>query len=185
MRRPKLAHRYAKAFFEFSQEQNKIEDVFRDIRLIEDVLSENKEFKTIICSPIIRADKKIAILNEIFKSRIDTISLQYLTLILKKGRECELDLICVEYDKLYKKYKHIVTLYIQSAETLEKDIIETIRQKIKSYIEMEIEIIEQVNPKLIGGIRLRFNDYLLDASVQGYLSKLRKQLVDKSYEVSF
>jgi len=185
MRRPKLARRYAKAFFEFSQEQDKLEDVIKDIRLIESVLSENKEFRTIICSPIIRSDKKIAILNEIFQSQIDTISLRYLTLILKKGRECELDLICDEYDKLYKKFKRIVTLTIQSAEILGKEMVETIRQKVKSYLEMEIEIVEQINPKLIGGIRLRFNDYLVDASVQGYMDRLRRQLVDKSYEVSF
>jgi len=185
MRRPKLARRYAKAFFEFSQQQGKVEDVFKDVRLIEDVFSENREFKTIICSPIIRVDKKIAILNEIFKPRIDAVSLQYLTLILKKRRECELDLICDEYDKLYKKFKRIVTLYIQSATELEREIIETIRQKLKNHLEMEIEIVEQINSKLIGGIRLRFNDYLLDASVQGYLGKLRKELVDKSYEVNF
>ena len=185
MRRPKLARRYAKAFFEFSQEQDKMEDVIKDIRLIESVLSENKEFKTIICSPIIRVDKKIGILNEIFQSRIHAMSLQYLTLILRKGRECELDLICDEYDQLYKKFKRIVTLTIQSAESLGKDMVETIRQKVKSYLDMEIEIVEQINPRLIGGVRLKFNDYLLDASVQGHINRLRKQLVDRSYEVSF
>ncbi len=185
MRRPKLARRYAKAFFEFSQEQDKVEDVIKDIHLINEVFSQNKEFRVIICSPIIRMDKKVAIMNEIFEPRVNKITIQYLTLILKKGRECELDLICHEYDKLYKKSKNIVTLYIQSAEALGKDIVEIIRQKVKTYLEMEIDTIEQINPKLIGGIRLQFNDYLLDASVQGYIDKLRKELVDKSYEVNF
>ena len=185
MRRPKLARRYAKAFFEFSQEQDKVEDVIKDIHLIENVLSENKDFRLVISSPIIRIDKKIAILNEIFTSRIDNVSLQYLTLIFKKGRECELELICDEYDKLYKKFKRIVTLYIQSTESLGKNIIEDIRQKIRNYLEMEIEIIEQINPRLIGGVRLRFNDYLIDASVQGYMDRLRRQLVDKTYEINF
>ena len=185
MRRAKLANRYAKAFFEFSQQEDKVEDIIKDIYLINTVLSEHKEFKTIICSPIIRADKKIAILDEIFKSQVDKITLQYLTLILRKGRECELDLICGEYEKLYKKFKRIVTLYIQSAEVLSKDIVETIRQKLKTFLEMEIDVVEQIKTDLIGGVRLQFNDYLLDASVQGYIDKLRKELVDRSYEVDF
>jgi F-type H+-transporting ATPase subunit delta len=185
MRKPKLARRYAKAFFEFSQEQDKVEDIAKDIRLIDEVCLENREFKMIIGSPIIRTDKKIAIVNEIFKSRVNKITLQYLNLVFKKGREYHLDLICQEYDKLYRAYKHIVTLYVESAEVLEKDIIEIIRQKVKTYLEMEIEIVEQINPKLIGGVRLQFNNYLLDASVQGCMDKLRKELVDKSYEVSF
>jgi F-type H+-transporting ATPase subunit delta len=185
MRKSKLARRYAKAFFEFSQEQDKVEDIIKDIRLIGEVFLENKDFKVIIGSPIIRPDKKIAIMNNVFESRVDKITIQYITLIFRKGRECQLDLICQEYDKLYKIYKKIITLYIQSAETLGKEIIEIIRQKVKAFMGMEIEIIEQINPRLIGGVRLRFNDYLLDASVQGYIDRLHKALVDKSYEINF
>ena len=185
MRRPRLARRYAKAFFEFSQEMDKVEEVYEDIRLINHVFVTNKELRTIICSPIIRFDKKIAIMDEIFKPRVHSIALQYLDLVLKKGRECDIDLICHEYEKLYKKSKNIVTLYIQSVETLQREVVDTIRQKIKDYLGKEIDTVEQINPNLIGGVRLQFNDYLLDASVQGYISKLRKELVDKSYEVNF
>ena len=185
MRRPRLARRYAKAFFEFSQEMDKVEEVYEDVRLINQVFSDNKELRTVICSPIIKFDKKIAIMDEIFASRVHSIALQYLDLVLKKGRECDIDLICHEYEKLYKKSKNIVTLYIQSVESLQKEVVESIRQKIKDYLGKEIETVEQINPNLIGGVRLQFNDYLLDASVQGYISKLRKELVDKSYEVSF
>jgi F0F1-type ATP synthase delta subunit len=70
-------------------------------------------------------------------------------------------------------------------ETLQKEVVESIRQKIKNYLEKEIDTVELINPNLIGGVRLQFNDYLLDASVQGYISKLRKELVDKSYEINF
>lgn len=185
MRRPRLARRYAKAFFEFSQEMNKVEEVYEDVRLINHVFTSNKELRTIICSPIIRFDKKISIMDEIFQSRVQSIALQYLTLVLKKGRECDIDLMCHEYEKLYKKSKNIVTLYIQSVEELKKEVVDTIREKIKNYLGKEIDTVEQINPKLIGGVRLQFNDYLLDASIQGYINKLRKELVDKSYEINF
>jgi F-type H+-transporting ATPase subunit delta len=185
MRKSKLARRYAKAFFEFSQQEDKVEDIIKDVRLIDEVLLEHKEFKVIIGSPIIRTDKKISIINKVFEGKVNKITLQYLTLVIKKGRECQLDLICQEYDKLYKIYKNIITLYVQSAETLEKEIVEIICQKVKSYMGMEIDIVEEMNPKLIGGVRLRFNDYLLDASVSGYIDKLRKELVDRSYEINF
>ncbi|MDR1878039.1 MAG: ATP synthase F1 subunit delta [Bacteroidales bacterium] len=185
MRRPKIARRYAKAFFDFSEELNKTEDIMNDIHLIDSVFSENRELKTVICSPVVRVDKKTAIMSEIFKTKINEITLRYLTLILKKGREYHIDLICQEYEKLYKESKNIVTLYIESAKPLERQPVEFIRQKIKSYLEKEIEIVECINPRLIGGIQLHFNDYLLDASIQGAVDKLRKRLVDKSYEINF
>ena len=185
MRRSRLACRYAKAFFEFSQEMDKVEEVYKDIHLINYVFTSNKELRVTICSPIIRFDKKIAIMDSIFKPHVQSIALQYLTLVLKKGRECDIDLMCHEYEKLYKKSKNIVTLYIQSVEELKMEVVDTIREKIKSYTGKEIDTIEQINPDLIGGIRLQFNDYLIDASIQGYINKLRKELVDKSYEVNF
>ena len=185
MRRPRLARRYAKAFFEFSQEMDKVEEVYEDVRLINHVFVSNKDLKVALCSPIIRVDKKIAIMEAIFKPQVNSIALQYLELILKKRRESDIDLICNEYDKLYKESKNIVTLYIQSVEELKKEVVDTIRQRIKEHIGKEIETIEEINPTLIGGVRLQFNDYLLDASVKGYISKLRKELVDRSYEINF
>ena len=185
MRRPRLARRYAKAFFEFSQEMDKVEEVYEDVRLINQIFLSNKELRTIICSPIIRFDKKIAIMDEIFQSRVQSIALQYLSLVLKKGRECDIDLMCHEYEKMYKKSKNIVTLYIQSVEELKREVVDMIKEKIKNYLGKEIDTVEQINPDLIGGVRLQFNDYLLDASIQGYINKLRKELVDRSYEINF
>ena len=87
--------------------------------------------------------------------------------------------------KLYKKYNNIVTLYITSADELTKECEEEIVAKIKSYINANIEVKKDVKPDLIGGYRLYFDDYYIDASVKGSLDKLRKELIDKSYQVNF
>ncbi|HQB18960.1 MAG TPA: ATP synthase F1 subunit delta, partial [Bacteroidales bacterium] len=105
MRRTKLASRYAKAFFEFAQEYNQVERISKDFLLINKVFQENKNLQTVINSPIVRVDKKINIIREVFQQHIIDITLKYLLLILRKGRELHLDIICDEYVKLYKKYK--------------------------------------------------------------------------------
>jgi F-type H+-transporting ATPase subunit delta len=185
MRRPKIARRYAKAFFEFSQEMEKIEEVSRDVQLISDTFQENKELRFAITSPIVLLDKKKAVLDALFKDKVEPLTLQYLQLVLKKRREIHLDLMCVEFEKLYKSHKNIVTLFINSVEPLEKTALEAITEKVKSYIGAELEVIERIKPQLLGGVSLHFNDYFVDASVKGSINKLRKELVDKSYQVSF
>jgi len=185
MRRPKIARRYAKAFFEFSQELGKIEEISKDVHFICDTFQGCKDLCFTITSPIVHIDKKNAILNSLFENKVEPITLQYLRLVLKKRREVHLDLMCIEFEKLYKAYKNIVTLFINSVEPLEKEVLNTITEKVKSYINAELEVIEQINPQLIGGISLQFNDYFMDSSVKGSINKLRKELVDKSYQVSF
>jgi F-type H+-transporting ATPase subunit delta len=185
MRRPKIARRYAKAFFEFSQELEKVEEISRDVRLICDTFQNSKELQFTITSPIIHLDKKKEILKALFEDKVEPVTLQYLQLVLKKRREIHLDLMCGEFEKLYKEHKNIVTLFINSVEPLEKSVLTAITEKIKSYINAELEVIERIKPQLIGGVSLQFNDYFVDASVKGSINKLRKELVDKSYQVSF
>jgi len=186
MKRPKIARRYAKAFFELSQELGKVEEISKDVQLICNTFDENKELGLAITSPIIHVDKKLAILQTLFEPKIDPVSLRYLQLVLKKRREIHLDLMCYEFRKLYKEHKNIVTLFINSAVPLEKTATAKLAEKIKSYIgAAELEVIERIKPHLIGGVSLLFNDYFVDASVKGSINKFRKELVDKSYQINF
>ena len=185
MKRTKLASRYATALFEFAEEMNKIEEVYSDVSTIDQTFDDNKELRNVINSPIIHADKKIAVIDSLFQHQINEITLKYLHLIIRKSRELQLDAICNEFVKLYKKNKNIVTLVITSAKELSQDSINAIVNKVKSFIDANIEIETRINPALIGGYRLHFNDYYVDATVKGCLDKLKKELVDKSYQVNF
>ncbi len=185
MKRTKLASRYATALFDFAEEVNKIEEVYSDVSFIDHTFDNNKELRIAVNSPIIRADKKEAIINALFKDAVNDITMNYLHLIIRKGRELQLDTICSEFVKLYKQHKNIVTLEITSAEELSKESTDAIVNKVKSFINANIEVVNTINPALIGGYRLHFNDYYIDSTVKGCLDKLKKELVDKSYQVNF
>jgi len=185
MRRTKLASRYAKAFFEFAQEYNQVERISKDFLLINKVFQENKNLQTVINSPIVRVDKKINIIREVFQQHIIDITLKYLLLILRKGRELHLDIICDEYVKLYKKYKNIITLDVYSASELDNNSIDIIKNKVANHTNAEIEIIKHVRPKLIGGVLFKFNDYYYDASIRKQLDRIKKERIDTTYQPNF
>ena len=184
MRRTKLASRYAKAFFEFAQEYNQVERISKDFLLINKVFQENKNLQTVINSPIVRVDKKINIIREVFQQHIIDITLKYLLLILRKGRELHLDIICDEYVKLYKKYKNIITLDVYSASELDNNSIDIIKNKVANHTNAEIEIIKHVRPKL-SVESFKFNDYYYDASIRKQLDRIKKELIDTTYQPNF
>lgn len=185
MKRTKLASRYAKAFFEFAQEINQLEKVSEDIVLINNIFNTHKDLRLTINSPVVRIDKKINILERIFKTEISDISLRYLNLILHKRREIQIASICEEYVKLYKKYKNIITLSIFSAQALDTDVVNIVKNKVKAYMNAEIEIIEHVRPRLIGGLAFKFGDYYVDGSIKKQMEKLKKELIDTNYQPNF
>ena len=64
----KSASRYAKALLELAIEQNKIDKVASDMRAVVAAKNETNEFQLFLNSPLIQADKKIAILNQLFEN---------------------------------------------------------------------------------------------------------------------
>ena len=185
MKRTKLAGRYAKALFEFAEEINQIDKISEDIVFINDIFHYHKDLRLTINCAAVRIDKKINIINSIFKSRISDVYLRYLTLILHKRREVQITLICEEYVKLYKRFKNIITLDIFSPNALDTDTINEIKNKVKAFTDAETEIIEHIKPTLIGGLAFKFDDYYVDASIKKQIDLLKQELMDKSYQSNF
>lgn len=185
MKRTKLAARYAKALFEFAEERNQVEEISKDIFFVDDVFDHNAELRFVFNSPIVHTDKKAAILKEIFETRISEAAYRYLMLILKKGRELQLDTICSEYVKIYKASKNIITLDVYTAQPMEADALEKLKAKVAEGTRANIETIEHVKPELIGGLVIKYNDYMVDASIRRSINVLKKDLTDKTYQINF
>ena len=71
MRDIKVASRYAKSLLKIAIEENSLEDLNNDMVLVNDVCINNKELTLLLQSPIIKSDKKTAIMNEIFVENKD------------------------------------------------------------------------------------------------------------------
>lgn len=81
--------------------------------------------------------------------------------------------IVEEYYAHYRKQKGISKLKIRSGEKLSPDIVSGIVQKFSGQVEME----EEVDESLIGGISLEINDdILIDGSVKKKLETLRETI---------
>lgn len=185
MKRTKLAARYAKALFEFAGELDKVEEISRDVFLVDDTFDNNPELRFTINSPIVRSEKKSAILRALFENRISEPTFRYLMLILHKGRELQLDTICSEYVKLYKASKNIVTLDVYTAQPMGSVAMEKLKAKVAGKTGAQIEAVEHVAPELIGGLVIKYDDYMLDASILHSINKLKRELTDKTYQVNF
>ena len=80
--------------------------------------------------------------------------------------------IIVEFEKITKKKQGIIEIEITSARKLDKDIIE----KIKESFAKKVEAVEKIDGSLIGGIKVKLEDRVLDASVKTQLNNLKRSL---------
>ena len=174
-----VATRYAKSLMELAVESNKLEAVRIDMKAVKNLCEQNHDFALFLDSPIIKTDKKIAVLNEVFKGKISELTLSFLTLITSKHRETLVKEIAEAFDEQYKQNKDIFTAVITSAKGLDNTTKNKVLDLLKSQIKGEVELLEKVDPNTIGGFILKIGDKQIDSSVARQLGNMKKQLTNK------
>ncbi len=181
----RIASRYAKSLIDLATEQGKMEKVLEDITMFSNAIK-HRDFALLLKSPIVKPDKKEKVFDAIFKSRIDSLTYSFLQIILRKGRESQLQEIADEFLNQYRQIKGISIVNIVSAETLPESTIESIRQKLveSKMTHPNVQFNTSVDKELIGGFVISFEDKLYDASVKHQLDELRKEFSNKDYQVA-
>ncbi len=181
MKEIKLASRYAKALFDFSIEQNALEQIKEDMKLVMSVCKQNREFRLMLESPIIFTDKKEAIIIEVFGKHIQEISRNFLLIIIRKNREALIDGIAQQFIEQYKEYKNITTAELATAVQLDPDVKKNVISLLEDQTKGEIELIEEIKEELIGGFVLSYKDYQYDSSVKKQIKELKKDFDTNLY----
>jgi len=181
MRDIKVASRYAKSLLGIALEQNSLEDVHNDMQLIYNVCSENRDLEILLKSPIVKTDKKSAILTEIFGKKISKISNTFLSIILMKKREAIIADIATAFIDIYKTHKNIATASVTTAVTLTKEQRTNIINLIKSQGKESVDLTEIINPDIIGGMIIKVGDKQVDESIKRKLTNLEMEFEDSSY----
>ncbi len=181
----KVNIRYAKALFDLSVEQNLIEECFADMKFAIEICEQSKDFVMMLASPIIHEKKKISIVKQVFEEKIQPISLNFISLIIKKRREINLKDIAQAYIELYKEYKNIKTLKLYTPVPVDDEIRTKIIQIATEQTQANIELEEYIDESLIGGFVLNLGDVLFDNSLANKIRKLKADFSKNIYEKGF
>lgn len=174
-----VANRYAKSLMELALESNQLTAVRADMKTVEQVCHENREFTLFLESPVIKTDKKLSVMNAVFQGKISDITLSFLSLITKKHREAIIPNIAEAFDEQYKVHQNINTAVITSAQGLDATTKQKVLDLIKDQLKGEVELVEKIDASAIGGFVLKIGDTQINNTVAHQLSNLRKQLLKK------
>lgn len=174
MNQSRATIRYAKALLQLSVEENSLEESYADMRLLDRICSESREFSLLLKSPIVKTDKKIKIVCEIFANKTQKLSLDFVKIIINKKREHLLEGVAKAFIALYKSEKNIETATVTTAVPISSALKEEIVGYIKSRNNNQVELTEVVNKDIIGGAIIRIGDKEFDASIATNITELRQ-----------
>lgn len=175
-----VAARYAKSLIQIATEKGQLEAVYADMRIVLAGCRNLRDLHRLLVSPVVKTEKKVQVLKMIFAGQVNDITEQFIVLLTKKRRESYLEVIAVEFIAQYKEQKHIVTAIVTTAIPLDDAARKSISDVLKKWYKSEIELVEKVDIKIIGGFIITVGSKQLDMSVHHQLAELRKDF-NKSY----
>jgi F-type H+-transporting ATPase subunit delta len=89
-----------------------------------------------------------------------------------------MDAISDEYDKLDKASKGIKIAEVTSATPLEKNTEKQIIEHLNGMVKGKVELKKKIDEKILGGVVIKMDDTLIDASVKKSLEELKTGLAE-------
>lgn len=178
----RVASRYVKSLLDLAVTQGSLEKVHADMKLFDSTIESSRDLALMLKSPVIKHDKKLAILTAIFKGKVTDLTMAFIEILTRKNREPLLIEIANEFHNAYNVYKGIgkanVTTTVPMDENTRKQFIAIVKQLSNK---TEVELDEKIDKELIGGFILNVADKQIDASIKNQLKKLQLKFSENPY----
>ncbi|MEM6523072.1 MAG: ATP synthase F1 subunit delta [Bacteroidota bacterium] len=182
----RVATRYAKSLLSLADDQGVLDKVHADMQLFLNVCAESRDLFLLLKNPIIKHDKKRAVLQKIFEGKVSQLTIAFFDIITRKNREAVLPEMAKEFDHQYNVYKGIEEATVTTAIPLTKELkaeVEKLVKKISS--KSKVELTELVDEDLIGGYILKVADRQIDDSIKSKLKALELKFSQNPYIKEF
>ena len=168
---------YADALFSLAKEEDKVDALYSEVCDLIGILDDNPDLARVMSHPSVDKNEKIEAIKNIFTGRVSPELCGLLNQIVVNNRYEEIDGILASFVGMVKEYKKIGVAYVATPFALSDGQKERIERKLldtTGYEKMEMNFSE--DPSLIGGIRIRIGDRVVDSSVSTKLNELAKEL---------
>ncbi len=172
-----IAENYSDALYTLAVEELQVPLYVEQLTLICESLSENKGFYTLLQNPKLRKEEKKELIQKVYASSISQFLLNFLLLLVDKGRFSYIFEIKKKYIERYHREHNIVVAYVKAAKELSQDEKQRLHGTLEKKLQKQIELVVDVDERLMAGVRIKVNDQVFDYTAQARLKQLKERVV--------
>ncbi|KKB36530.1 F0F1 ATP synthase subunit delta [Bacillus thermotolerans] len=170
------AKRYALALFELAKEQDQLQLVEEELRIVKSVFQDNKELLPFLQSPKQTIGAKKQLLETAFVGTSKHV-VNTMLLLVERHREAEITEVADAYIELANEERGIADAVVTTIRPLtEAEAAQISEQFAKKVGKTSLRIENIVDPSLLGGVKIRIGNRVFDGSLRGKLDRLENQL---------
>jgi F-type H+-transporting ATPase subunit delta len=169
--------RYAEAFVNLALERNQVEQYKTELYKVLDIYQKHNELKAFLLNMKINANIKKETIEKVFNQNVSSEVRNLLKLLLDKKRIKYLPGIVEQFSSIADKKRNILNITVYSAFPLEDSQVERIKDKYrKIYNAASVKADIRIDKNLIGGIKIKIGDKIIDATIVSKVEMLKEML---------
>ncbi|WP_077215061.1 F0F1 ATP synthase subunit delta [Bacillus dakarensis] len=172
-----VAKRYATALFQIAKEQQILDAVENELRVVKQVVANNAELNVVLKSPKLTVDKKKEILKQAF-GNVQTSVLNTLMILIDRHREGLISDVVDQFIEFANDERGIAEATVYTIRPLTEEESQALSSSFAAKVgKKSLRINNIVDSNLLGGVKIRIGNRIFDGSLSGKLERLERQLL--------
>ncbi|CAH2353588.1 ATP synthase subunit 5, mitochondrial [[Candida] railenensis] len=172
---------YASALYTAAAKESSIDKAFQSLSKVREVVQSDKDLAEFLVNPASSKEDRSAVIDALSSSlKLDKSVGNFLNVLAENNRLTEFEGIFSQFSVLNDAYKGVVEATVTSAKPLDSKTIKRLQTAIsKSSFVGEgktLNVTNNVEPDLLGGLVVEVGDRTVDLSVSGKIAKLNQAL---------
>ena len=173
-----VSRRYSKALFSISSKDNSEQEIYNEVSKLLEIFKSNNLFFKLFLSPLLSSKSQLKLVSSLFsntdkkKIKVSKNVLAFLKVLAKNGRLKILLSSLYGFQNLVKSMHKEININLTTAFPISDDSVNKIKSILLKKTDKKINIISNVDKKIIGGIILQSGSSLIDASIRNKILKL-------------
>lgn len=170
---------YARSLFELAEAsggRDEAETILGELEDILEITRADSSFNEFLATRVIPKASRDASLVSILEGKASDLTLKFLRLLNRKDRLSHLPSITTAFESLVQDAFGRVEVDLFTAEAIDDATKETFRETLAKSMGKEIILHAYTEPAMLGGVKLRMGDRLVDDSLVSQLGRMRDQL---------
>ncbi|HVT89009.1 MAG TPA: ATP synthase F1 subunit delta [Tepidisphaeraceae bacterium] len=171
-----FATAYAASLLELANESKQAEPLGQELRDIAKIIADNRTFGLFLAEPAIGQIERGEVIKKTFAS-VTPLLRNFMGVLNEHNRLGALGQISESYDELLDEQLGKIEVDVTVPAKLSSEQFEEVRKKVSAALKKDAVVHQYVDESLIGGLVLRVQDKLIDASVKTQLRAMKEQLL--------
>jgi F-type H+-transporting ATPase subunit delta len=169
-----LADRYAAALYSLAEDTNALDETVDQIGALGRLIDESADLRRLLESPLVDVAQAVAAIRAVLEQQgFSPLVVRFACVVAGNRRLNRLRAVVAAFGALVAERRGQITAHVASAHPLSPVQRESLRARLIEAGYGQVNIEEQVDRSLLGGLVLRIGTRLFDSSIKARLQRLQ------------